>query len=431
MDYRVIGPVCVIHGDCLDVLPLLAPESVDTLLSDPPYGLSFMGRDWDHDVPGTRFWREAMRVCKPRASGLVFGGTRKWHRLAVALEDAGWTLRDTLMWLHGQGFPKGQAIDKAIDALNGDSREVVGRHRRPNGNNAGLTLGEGWQPSPALTAPGSPESAAWEGWKTQLKPAWEPILWLEKPSPLTYAANALEHGVAGLWVDGCRVATIDNTHRRNNVMGYGGNVQSFEGGGHSAGRYPANLILDDTTAPMLDAQSGESVSRSGMRGVATGYSGLTTPDSHRGHDDRGGASRFFYCAKASPSERDAGLMGGSNTHPTVKPLALMRYLARLSRTPTGGCVLDPFAGSGTTGVACVYEGRAAVLIERDRDHWETACRRIAHAVEEVQGKGAVKLDLEPYRAPSREEAPPLLAWLEAVQVEGCGEKAMRQEPGAK
>jgi DNA modification methylase len=319
--------VPVHHGDCREVMATMDAASVDAIVTDPPYGLAFMGKGWDHAVPGAEFWAEALRVAKPGAHLVAFGGTRTFHRLACAIEDAGWEVRDTLSWLYGSGFPKS--------------------HNGP-----------------------------WGG--TALKPAWEPILLARKPLVGTVAANVQSHGTGALNVDGCRVEgafvsgwSKSGSKASENVAMSGRNY-ARPPKPDGAGRWPANVLLDEDAA----AQVGE-------------------------------PSRFFYVAKASRSEREAGLemmpereyrgqygdgiqdnrphmaegykyeAKARNHHPTVKPIALMRWLCRLV-TPPGGVVLDPFTGSGTTGCAAVLEGFGFVGIEQDAEYVAIAERRIAH-----------------------------------------------------
>jgi len=427
-------------GDCLDVLPTLAAGSVDSVICDPPYGLSFMGKAWDHGVPGVPFWEAALRVAKPGATLLAFGGTRTHHRLMVAIEDAGWEVRDVIMWLYGSGFPKSMDISKAIDKAAGAERAVIGEKVSPDGvpysarKKTFQTNGshEGYRrpsddnnPRTELTAPVTPAAATWDGWGTALKPAWEPVIVAMKPLDGTFAQNALRHGVAGINVDGCRVATASGDYSHpgghpggaepgnGGTMGNGWHSRMTQRPPHVAGRWPSNVILDDEAAAALDAMSGESkstsavgVRRHGRSGGIMGAVGSLRDGRPEGHNDTGGASRFFYCAKASRAEREAGLEGmperlamrygeksqgplpqqtpslptpQRNHHPTVKPLALMRYLCKLTATPTGGIVLDPFMGSGSTGVAAKLEGRSFVGIELDPGYFEIAQRRIEAA----------------------------------------------------
>jgi len=419
-------------GDCLDILPTLAANSVDTIITDPPYGLSFMGKDWDHGVPGVAFWAEALRVAKPGAMLLAFGGTRTFHRLTCAIEDAGWEVRDCLMWLYGSGFPKSLDISKAIDKAAGAEREIVGRKTgrsaspvsdmRGGKMHAGGTKAGSFDAS-AITAPATSAAQQWHGWGTALKPAWEPIILAMKPLDGTFAENAQRWGVAGINVDGGRIETDDVIRSSHNVtIGgngiYGGGKPAKTGALPGQGRWPANLLLDEAAARALDAQSGERPSggKKGGYGPGAADGGMWSQSGPRPcgltHGDTGGASRFFYVAKASRAERNAGLEGmeakpagalksgdggwrneenrgrkprheeqltAQNHHPTVKPIALMRYLCKLTATPTGGVVLDPFMGSGTTGIAALQEGRDFIGIEREAEYVEIARRRIEAA----------------------------------------------------
>jgi len=366
------GRVTLHCGDCLEVMATMDAGSVDSVICDPPYGLKFMSRTWDHGVPGVPFWEAALRVAKPGAMLLAFGGTRTFHRLACAIEDAGWEIRDCLMWMYGSGFPKSLDISKAIDKAAGAEREVVGpritgdghiQNRKAAKNELGA-FGFVQDGIDMDTAPATPSAREWSGWGTALKPAYEPIIMAMKPCDGTFAANALKHGVAGMWIDGARIGT-EEAERKTIDNRSGGRSAPVEWQGpkysrpvgelwksHPSGRWPPNVVLDEAAGAMVD------------------------------HNDSGGASRFFYCAKASPEEREAGLDAQrqrGNTHPTVKPLDLMTWLATLTRTPTGGTVLDPFMGSGTTGAACLRTGRRFVGIEIDKTYFDIARRRIEDA----------------------------------------------------
>lgn len=349
----------------------MKPDMIDAVVTDPPYGLEFMGKDWDKGVPGQGFWEPLLRVMKPGAHALVFGGTRTHHRLMCALEDAGFEIRDCLMWLYGSGFPKGIDISKAIDKQAGATREVVGTKLGQPGYSLNPNMGEGVAMSgnvdgslrkPELecqvTAPSTEEAQQWEGWNTTLKPSWEPIILVRKPlSEKTIAANVLKWGTGGLNIDGCRIPTEDNLNGGRYSEGegldgssYGHGINSRTPGGYEQplGRWPANLIIDEVTGAMLDAQSG--------------------------------ASRFFYCAKASTKERNAGLDGKKNDHPTVKPLVLLEYLVKLV-TPPGGIVLDPFCGSGSTIVAAQGLSLHQVGMEMHPEYCEIAKSRVEAARE--------------------------------------------------
>lgn len=384
----------LITGDCLLVIPTLPENSVDSIITDPPYGLDFMGKEWDHGVPGVEFWQAALRVAKPGAILMAFGGTRTFHRLACAIEDAGWELRDTMCWLYGSGFPKSLDISKAIEKEHGV--QPIGS-KPPS---LGMANNPQWNPCyQQLVMPPTQTDAGkqWQGYGTALKPAWEPIIVAMKPLEGTYAENAQKWGVAGLNIDGGRIAsgdwdsdTVLGKYRGSNV-GKGTSVVNAFGVGvikctnpdsTLRGRFPANLLLDEESARLLDEQSGESVSKPRTPTVHAYQVGVTP--FQRGsetseHCDHGGASRFFYTAKASSSERNAGVDDG-NFHPTVKPVDLMRYLCKLTKTPTGGVVLDPFMGSGTTGIACVLEHRDFIGIELNEEYAAIARKRIDNAI---------------------------------------------------
>jgi DNA modification methylase len=438
------------HGDCLSVMREMPDASVDAVVTDPPYGLAFMGKRWDYDVPSVDIWAECLRILKPGGHLLAFAGTRTQHRMAVRIEDAGFEIRDMIAWVYGSGFPKSLDVSKAIDKRGGSvagfeqfrdavraamkrngvsrsrlqaalgnhmlghyltagsqpavpnlrdyriirdsvqlgpefdalfndeaERDVVGRKRTgdPVSWYAESVRGDGLVD---ITAPATPEAQQWAGWGTALKPALEPITVARKPLVGTVAANVLEHGTGALNVDGCRVLADDGY--TENAVTQGINTaqtsyapavarRTFEPSIN--GRWPANLIHDGSEEVV----------------------GLLND-----------AARFFYCAKASKADRDEGCEGlivkdvhrygaglgegidpnaparNRNHHPTVKPTDLMRYLCRLV-TPPGGIVLDPFAGSGSTGKAAALEGFRFIGIEREAEYVEIARARIAAAVE--------------------------------------------------
>jgi len=385
------------------LLPTVPSASVHAIVTDPPYGLEFMGKQWDGKVPGPDYWREALRVAKPGAYLLAFGGTRTAHRLACAIEDAGWEIRDCLSWLYGSGFPKSHDVSKAIDREAGAEREVIGVRQVPGMARTNVEQGaqqrSKYEFPQYSTDPATPEAAQWNGWGTALKPAWEPIYLARKPLVGTVASNVLAHGCGGINVDGCRINPGEPVPGGGNGQGHnGGRYGAGETHGtraivqpHNEGRWPANLCLDESAAAMLDEQTGNKGGGFGVRGSDAGNAmygsgkGLQRPSTGQtvGYGDSGGASRFFYVAKASRAEREAGLNGNgarANTHPTVKPIALMRWLVRLV-TPPGGIVLDPFNGSGTTGIAAIQEGMRYLGIEISPDYAQLAERRIAHALE--------------------------------------------------
>lgn len=408
----------VLDGDCLSVMPTLDADWVDAVICDPPYGLKFMGKEWDHGVPGAPFWEAALRVAKPGAYLLAFGGTRTHHRLTCAIEDAGWEIRDCLMWLYGSGFPKSLDVAKAIDKRAGHWRGRANAVESGNSAMSGPNYGRTDKGEPITDA-----AVVWKGYGTALKPAWEPIILARKPLGQSVAANVLERSTGALNVDGCRIqpqgeSDYDHTgndlaHTRRGRADW--RMPDQQAKPNPLGRWPANLILDEESAAMLDEQtgiqkSGISVQRNGggqVFGSARTFSnydgGLVRPDV--GYGDTGGASRFFYTAKAARSEREAGLDAiprrvtntdtppgtkGSNSpraganrsganrnhHPTVKPLDLMQWLCRLV-TPKGGLILDPFCGSGTTGRAAIAEGFSFIGIELSPEYAAIARARIA------------------------------------------------------
>ncbi len=382
----------VLHGNCLEVLKTLEDNSVDSIVTDPPYELGFMGKNWDSTgiAYTVDLWKECLRVLKPGGHLLAFGGTRTYHRMVCAIEDAGFEIRDCIQWLYGSGFPKSHDISKAIDKKLGAEREVVetkpagsGPLKRGHVNKSGGGMSVGTERSPEynVTVPATPEAKQWAGWGTALKPANEPIVLARKPlSEKTIAENVMKWGTGGLNIDATRIPT-DETLMRPARQGIGdvGGWSSYKqkdgmyGTPLGKGRFPANVILDEEAGRMLDEQ-------------------------------QEGASRFFYCAKASKKERNMGLedvepttvddgrnkpidnpfLRGKtprqNTHPTVKPVKLMEYLITLI-TPPNGIVLDPFFGSGTTGVAAVNLGFNYIGIELDERYVEIAKRRINAARE--------------------------------------------------
>ena len=414
----------IIHGDCLEELKKLEDNSVDAVVCDPPYGLSntkpqqvadvlkawvtgdteavpatkvgFMGASWDSFVPPPAVWEECMRVLKPGGYMAVFAGARTQDLMGLSIRLAGFEIRDTLGWVYGSGMPKSHNISKAIDKAAGAEREVVGAGK------SGKTYGMGGlrgveTPTGSfdITAPATSEAQRWDGWGTALKPAIEPILLCRKPLDGTVASNVLAHGVGGLNIDACRVShnePEDHTKRVSPKLSgvYGdGTVRAESDSLRSpapAGRFPANVLLDEHAAKEMDEQSGVSVSsvRVNVEKDYTSSQSLT-PDSgkggDRGHTDSGGASRFFpvfkYQAKAPKRERPVIERedGSKVQHPTVKPVALMEWLVELI-TPPGGVVLDPFAGSGTTLQAALNKGFTPIGIEQDADYIKLIEKRL-------------------------------------------------------
>ena len=399
----------VLSGDCREVMFTLEAESVDSVVCDPPYELGFMNKAWD--ASGVAFdpetWRHALRVLKPGGHLLAFSGSRTYHRMACAIEDAGFEIRDQIMWVYGSGFPKSHDVSKAIDREAGllppesTGFTVAGYSHNPDKLQHTAPSRGYVPPDPATDA-----ARTWAGWGTALKPAHEPIVVARKPFKGTVAANVMAHGTGALNIDGCRVGT-EATQRNNTAsIGYGGSSVPFSSGSDS-GRWPANFIHDGSDEVLRlfpETAPAKSSSRGDRSGVTTDFGG---DDSVRGHDDSGGsAARFFYCPKASKADREDGLAGfqavrtggmqatadgsmltGSgnertttraNHHPTVKPTDLMRYLCRLV-TPPGGLVLDPFTGSGSTGRGAVLEGFRFLGIEMDPGYMHLAIARIESA----------------------------------------------------
>jgi len=510
--------VQVLHGDCVKLMREMPENSVDSIVTDPPYGLEFMGKDWDapwkkrgdnpasakfskggfesgngyanRDTPSYgRAWSnnrcvkcghiasggspckcdnpewvvergdtaapmrafqewftevavEALRVLKPGGHLLSFGGTRTYHRMACAIEDAGFEIRDSIHWVYGSGFPKSLNVSKAIDKSAGAEREVVGRKKGVVSNGQGrynwhAEGSEGNGGEFDLTVPATPEARRWEGWGTALKPAHEPVVVARKPLSGTVAGNVLVWGTGGLNIDGCRVGTEVRTNNFNdfsnqhgNQFGNGAPIAKL-GESQVVGRWPANVVFDRTAGEALDQQSGVSAPKPGRTGTRGGNGFGMFDDAKSASaegtwpaDGGGGASRFFtqadfgpddwpfvYQAKPSRRERNAGLDGlpeqqirrhsggeyahnsgstessknggaSNNHHPTVKPVALMRHLVRLV-TPPGGVVLDPFAGSGTTLVAAVLEGFDAIGCEMTDEYLPIIRGRVAWAEEQA------------------------------------------------
>lgn len=343
--------VHVLHGDAAELLPNLEPDSIDSIVTDPPYGLGFMGLGWDRDTPQAPLWEMALRTAKPGAHLLCFGGTRTIHRTAIAIEDAGWEIRDMLAWLYTSGFPKSHDVSKGIDRAAGATREVIGTApgaRNGNGENVAFgSYGSAASGEYQVTAPATELARQWSGWGTALKPAMEPIILARKPLTGTIASNVAEHGTGGLNIDACRIGDGGGTKCNNRspdgrCLGhgaghgrYGGTIHGPETAG--GGRWPANVLHDGSLHEVL-----------GMLGAE---------------------ARCFWSPKVQERERRG------SRHPTAKPLALIRYLVRLV-TPPGGTVLDPFAGSGTTGEAALAEGCSAILIELEREHVDHTKHRL-------------------------------------------------------
>lgn len=483
--YFVDSSVTLHSGDCIVLLTadelgydwslgygtkrMFPDASIDAVVTDPPYGLEFMGRDWDKpwqrgddinadaaftkvvmadgkqrlprpsftgstnpkclNCKGTprgrrdgaavvkvctcdrpsfpnmraaemqayqlwcqRWAPELFRVLKPGGHLITFGGTRTWHRLAVAIEDTGFEIRDTLAWLHGQGFPKSVNVSRAIDKAAGVEPVVIStgssvKRMIPGAdqNRTGSWIkADGREYTPILTASATPEAAQWEGWGTGLKPAFEPIILARKPLQGTIVTNVLKHGTGALNIDGCRVTSRETAPPGE--LSHHTDAQTTQTHDHK--RWPPNVALDTALAAELDRQSGALKSganptqrHSDKFGHTYGdFTGQAQCVAHRGADE-GGASRFFpvfrYSAKASADERPC--VNGIQ-HPTVKPLALARWLVRLV-TPPHGVVLDPFAGSGTTAEACIHEHKRCIAIEGESDYLPLIVQRLRKPIE--------------------------------------------------
>jgi site-specific DNA-methyltransferase (adenine-specific) len=457
------------HGDCIEVMRTLPDNSVDSVVTDPPYELGFMGKGWDNSGIAYRVevWAEALRVLKPGGHLLAFGGTRTAHRLACAIEDAGFDIRDSIAWMYGSGFPKSLDVSKAIDKNNGEvgrlwkftafmrstgltakqlnevtdtfmgghyltgksqpaiptpelwqmirpscgdvpewvddlvariaaEREVTGQYETP-------AAGQQWMANYGMSAdltakerrdnPATDAAKQWQGWGTALKPAHEPIVVARKPLIGTVAENVQAHGTGALNIGACRIdmgAEYDPAKRQRQQSSAGdvplasaGLIGTDIATYNPAGRWPANVILDESQAAELDRQSGVqkdgvAVRHRGVKGGEIGAPGAKpegTPDI--GYGGEGGASRFFYTAKANSAERPRV---DDVAHPTVKPLDLMRYLVRLV-TPPGGVVLEPFGGSGTTIEACVIEGFRCIAIELTEEYLTLIAQRLTKPIQ--------------------------------------------------
>jgi site-specific DNA-methyltransferase (adenine-specific) len=379
------------HGDNREVLRTMPSDSVDSIVTDPPYELGFMGKKWDSSgiAYDQTLWAECLRVLKPGGHLIAFGGTRTYHRMTCAIEDVGFEIRDCIQWIYGSGFPKSLDVSKALDKQAGATREVVGSKHGANllkSNAFADRAINGHNPNVAITAPATPEAQQWHGFGTALKPANEPAVLARKPLSGTVADNVLTWGCGALNIDGCRVGseirTVGSASSLGNGLTMSGGKATKKEIYDVTGRWPANVILDEEAAQMLDAQSGERHGGGHARhstGAPSVAKGKEYARVSHGHSDSGGASRFFYVAKASKAEREAGINAPpgerGNIHATVKPITLMRYLVRLV-TPPGGVVLDPFMGSGSTGCAAMLEAMQFIGIELSAEYLEIARKRI-------------------------------------------------------
>jgi site-specific DNA-methyltransferase (adenine-specific) len=457
----------VFSGSCLDRLRELPDESVDAVVTDPPYGLSntdpghvsdalvrwvsgerdfipegkgFMGKAWDAFVPPPAVWDECLRVLKPGGHVLAFAGSRTFDLMALSIRLAGFEIRDSVAWLYGSGFPKSLDVSKAIDKAAGVEREVLtetvsdlfGEREEQKkkldiaSTHDRIAMGNGWRGEVIETIATTPEAQKWQGWGTALKPAFEPVVVARKPLVGTVAENVLLHGTGGLNIDGTRIESEPNrasgwsksgSKESENTAMSGKNYDRGPKPDNPSGRWPSNVMLDEFTAGLVDEQSGVSKSQSGIMTITKsggaswdrqdkGMFDAGRSSTFEGYGDTGGASRFFYVAKASKRDRNEGLdelpevrhsdrekddgVGGdnprnrsnaskSNFHPTVKPTDLMRQLVRLV-TPPGGVVLDPFTGSGSTGKAAILEGFEFIGVELTHEYLPIIEGRLSHAV---------------------------------------------------
>lgn len=386
----------IINNDCLIALKDFSNNYFTSIVTDPPYGLSFMGKKWDYDVPSIEIWKECLRVLKPGGTLLCFAGSRTQHRMAVNVEDAGFIIKDTLMWLYGSGFPKATDISKQLDKIAGVEREVVGirpSYRPKSGKNQPKDWFQD-RSSGLISLPSTPEAKQFEGYKSHgLKPAYEPIIMAMKPNDGSYAQNALKYGVSGINIDAGRVGTEGATKRSHQAEypkkqnGTEDRSNHWARTGHEVktlakGRFPANIILDEEAGKILDEQTGILKSGTIKKSNLPAKNGVYLHGRKLGNvndffKNEGGASRFFYCAKASKSERNG------STHPTVKPLKLMEYLIKLIMPPKDGLILDPFAGSGSTLVAAKKLGFNAIGIEKEEEYCQIIAKRIDNIKKEV------------------------------------------------
>lgn len=412
----------ILNGDCLEVLKTLEDDSVDSIVTDPPYGLSqhsqqdvidclrawisgesyetqkkgFMGKEWDAWVPGPEVWKEVLRVLKPGGHILAFAGTRSMDLMCMSIRLAGFELRDSIGYAHdkgeapvlayvyGSGFPKSHNISKAIDKAAGVEREVIGLSK---GAVTSCTESLGvYNSEYSKTNSATPEAKKWEGFGTSLKPSWEPLILARKPLDGTITDTVLKYGTGGLNIDGCRIEFTSDEDKNSSKYRAADKENKSELSWKNTskeiiqndvkGRWPANVIHDGSEEVMKlfpETKSGKSNGE-----AIVGQSGTNLPY-RRGtlisREDSGSAARFFYCAKASKKDRNEGLKNLENNHPTVKPTNLMSYLCRLI-TPPGGTVLDPFMGSGSTGKGALLEEFNFIGIELDPNYCEIARQRL-------------------------------------------------------
>lgn len=401
----------VVEGDMRQTLAGLEPESVDAVICDPPYELGFMGRKWDST--GIAFdpetWKACLRVAKPGAHLAAFGGSRTWHRIAVAIEDAGWDIRDSLIWWYAQGFPKSLDVSKAIDAAVGAERETAGvrvyadGHIQRSNESIGFGGSDPADDTRSITTPATDAARKWSGWGTAIKPAFEPIILARKPLTGTVAANVQQYGTGAINVEGCRVGRaagdrtdygLANGAAASQGVAYGKmpDHSAYDG---SAGRWPPNMLISHADECVEGGPCVEGCPAPAFGDNLRIFPGFYSPKASRAEREAGCEALPARVVDDSREEGSAGRenpragAGRSgeprrNTHPTVKPIAVMRWLARLL-TPPGGLILDPFAGSGTTGCAAVLEGFDFLGCELDPAHVAICNARIAHHAVKTKG----------------------------------------------
>jgi site-specific DNA-methyltransferase (adenine-specific) len=383
----------IYHGDNLQVLKSLSNNSIDSCITDGPYGLKFMGKDWDEDVPSVELWKEVYRVLKPGGYLLSFGSPRTYHRMAQKVEDAGFEIRDQIMWVYGSGFPKSHDVGKYIDKVKGNVRQVIAVKKNPK---KGMRFkyendNSGWIANDEIII--TKGESKYEGWGTNLKPAHEPIVMARKPFKGSLSNNVLMWNTGGVNIDDCRISNeliINKPAVNKSSWEEVKNDPTI-----SEGRFPANIIFDEEAGKILDQQSVYTKTKSDKN--CKNFKGI---GKHTPTIDERGASRFFYCPKPSTKEREEGLTGEAiqikgrdvgqdntnvphklrktgrkNTHTTVKPLKLMQYLIRLV-TPKGGVTIDPYFGSGTSGKSTIREGNYKFIgIEKEKEYFDIAIER--------------------------------------------------------
>jgi site-specific DNA-methyltransferase (adenine-specific) len=449
-------PYILYLGNMLEVLDTLEANSIDAVVTDPPYEINFMNKGWDNTgiVFQKETWEKVLRVLKHGGHLLAFNHSRTFHRMAIAIEDAGFQIRDTIMWLYGSGFPKSHDVSKAIDRQFGAEREVIGKSKRHGGGIVGN--GTSWEVNPEvpnITAPATDEAKQWEGWGSALKPSYEPIILARKPLDGTIADNTLNHGVGGLNIDECRVfrdkGDTSNAGHRTATFGNQNTISGGDGSGgweqNDSGRFPANTIHDGSDEvvdlfPNIGNGNNEGLYNYNGKEYTNKDTSMFNgdkPQAPSNYNDNGSAARFFYTSKTSKKDRDEGLesfetkmfhrtredageltglnldpkfapVPRKNIHPTVKPTDLMQYLIRLI-TPKGGTVLDPFMGSGSTGKAAMIENNERnadyrfIGIELNPEYIDIAAARIDYGInykenkaveEEVKQNGENQLRLE-------------------------------------